>query len=232
MIDARFAAPLAALALLASCAAPPADHYHTLRMPASGATPGTRSTGHVLAIGPVTVPASLQRPGWVVRENDMGVRVYEHQLWTQDLADEIAQALADDLNAGSPAASRPWADPAPTSALTRAAIAPAGAVRVRVQVLRFDARLGPRVGVSDSLRWTLECGTTQETGWHVLRSEVRDARMDAGTPTGADGDVSASFDVLAGLHAQVLALLAGDIAGALDESEGERARRCAAAPAS
>ena len=231
-MTARLAIALASMALLADCAAPPADHYHTLRAPAASPASGPRPTGHVLAIGPVTVPASLQRPGWVVREDDLGMRIYEHQLWTQDLADEIAQALADDLDAGSPASSRPWADPAPPSALMSPTIAPPGAVRVRVQIVRFDASLAPRTGISDSLRWTLECGTTEETGWHVLRSEVRDAQLVAETPAAPDSGVSERFDILASLHAQVLALLAKDIAGALDETEGERAQRCAAAPAS
>jgi uncharacterized lipoprotein YmbA len=219
-----------ALALaLAACSTPPPDVYHTLRGPPGAASGGTRAADRVLAIGPVTVPQALERAGWVVREGDTAVRVYEHQLWTQDVADEIAQALADDLDAGPAAASRPWADPAPPAALRHPTIAPPGALRVRVQVLRFESRLEPAPGVSDALRWTLECGTTQDAGWLALRSAVREASVPAARESSGGEDPGARFDRLAAAHAQVLALVAGDIEHAFDETAAVRAQRCAGA---
>ena len=213
----------------AGCSTPPPDYYHTLRAmaPAAG---GTRAADRVLAIGPVSVPQALERAAWVVREGETGVRVYEHQLWPQDLAEEIAQALADDLDAGPPSATRPWADPAPPPALLGQTLAPPGALRVRLQVVRFEARLDPAPAVSDALRWTLECGAADDTGWLALRSAVREAAVPAAAPLASGDDPGARFDRLAAAHAQVIALVATDIARALDETAPELERRCTPAP--
>ena len=86
----------AAPALLAGCATPP-DFFHTLRPAAAPAPAGARDATRLLAIGPVTVPDSLARDEWVIRDGATGAMVYSHQLWTQGLAADIAQALADYL---------------------------------------------------------------------------------------------------------------------------------------
>jgi uncharacterized lipoprotein YmbA len=224
-------AAVAIAVALAGCSSPPPDYFHTLRgaAPAPAPAAGARAAGPVLGIGPVTVPASLERLAWIVREGDTGARIYEHQLWTQDLSDEIAQALADDLDAGPGAPSRPWADPQPPAVLLHPTIAPPGALRVRVQVLRFESRLAPAPAVRDALRWTLECGTSDDTGWHALRSTVREAGESAGAAASGGDDPGARFDGLAAAHARVVALVADDIAQAVSETAAERAQACAAA---
>ena len=219
-------AAAALAALVAACSSPPPDAFHTLRGPAATRPTATRNTDNVLAIGPVTVPQALARPGWLVREGATAMQVYEHQLWTQDLAQEIAQALADDLDGAADASSRPWADPAPPGAWLSPSIAPAAALRVRVQVLRFDARLAPTAGVSDALRWTLECGATDGSGWNVLRSAVRETDVPAAGASPQD-DAGARFDRLAAAHAQAVRQVAADISQALDETAAVRARSCA-----
>lgn len=222
--------PALFVAAMAGCAAPAPDDFHTLRAAAGAPGATARATGQVLGIGPVTVPPALQRPAWVVREGEGAVRVFEHQLWTQDVSDEIAQALADDLDAGPDAASRPWADPQPPAVLLHPTIAPPGALRVRVQVLRFESRLAPPAGVSDALHWTLECGTSDDTGWHALRSAVREASLSVDASPAGDADAGARFDRLATAHARAVALVAADIAQAVSETAADRAQACAAAP--
>ncbi|HEX4510816.1 MAG TPA: ABC-type transport auxiliary lipoprotein family protein [Burkholderiaceae bacterium] len=217
---------LAVATLLAACGSPPPDSFHTLRGPAGTRSEETRPTASVLGIGPVTVPQALERPGWLVREGPTAMRVYEHQLWTQDLDVEIAQALADDLDAGPGAAARPWADPAPPGALLSPSIAPAGALRVRVQVLRFDSRLAPEAGVSDAVRWTLECGATDGSGWQVLGGAVRTADVPATLGPATDAEAGVRFDGLAAAHAQAIARVAADIAEALDQTAAVRNERC------
>ncbi|HEX7687824.1 MAG TPA: ABC-type transport auxiliary lipoprotein family protein, partial [Burkholderiaceae bacterium] len=98
------------VAVVAGCSTPP-DHYHTLRpVLAAGAAHDARGT---LAVGPVTVPDALDRNEWVVRSGETGAAVYDHQLWTQDLSAEVAQALADDLNEAALPGGL-WADAGPT----------------------------------------------------------------------------------------------------------------------
>jgi uncharacterized lipoprotein YmbA len=83
------------LLALAACASSPPEHFYTLVAPAiadSGRTPAFS-----IAIGPVTVPAIVDRPQIVLRLSNNQVRVAEQSRWAQPLEDEIAQAVAADL---------------------------------------------------------------------------------------------------------------------------------------
>jgi uncharacterized lipoprotein YmbA len=221
----------AVAALVVGCSTP-ADHYHTLRpVLAPAAAHATRAT---LAVGPVTVPDALDRNEWVVRSGETGAAVYDHQLWTQDLSAEVAQALADDLDE----AALPdglWADAGPTGSGTGADLEQPPALRVRVQVLAFDSRLAPAPAVADRLRWTLECLPADTTlspidqgRYRVVHSAVRDAVGPAPAGDAAVEDDQRRFDQLARAHAASVRALAADIAAALRDSEAERARTCAA----
>jgi uncharacterized lipoprotein YmbA len=229
----RWAATAAAAALLAGCAAPP-DHFHTLR-PATATTAASasaREAPRVLAIGPVTVPAALARDEWVVRTGDTGEMVYDHQLWTQDLGADVAQALADYLNRG-PLPEALWADAGPTGSGNGADLERPAPLRVRVQVLRLDSILAPAPAVSDQVRWTLEClpadaslGPVEGGRYRVVRTAVRDA---AGAAPPADPGVEESqqrFDRVARAHSDTVRRVAEDVAAALRASADERARGC------
>jgi len=105
----------------------------------------------------------------------------------------------------------------------------AHALRVRVQVLRFDSTLSPSPSISDTLRWTLECtGGESATDpallrFHVLRSALREV---AG-PVDAGGDDTAQrFDRLARAHAQALQAVADDIAVGVRDTAADRAQSC------
>ena len=223
---------LAAAAFVAGCATPP-DHFHTLR-PAT-APAGARDATRVLAIGPVTVPASLARDEWVIRTGDTGAMVYDHQLWTQDLSADIAQSLADYLDRGT-LPDGLWADAGPTGSGSGADLDRPAALRVRVQVLRFDSMLSPAPAVSDQVRWTLEClpsdaeaGTVDAGRYRLVRTAVRDA---TGPAPAANVSVDASqqpFDRVARAHSDTLRLVADDVAAALRASAAERAQSCVAA---
>jgi len=234
----RAAAALALLVLLAGCAAP-VDRYHTLRPASEGATSGARTTERVLTVGPVTLPEALDREGWVVRTGDTSVQVYQHQLWTQALGAEIAQTLADHLDralaASADAGVRTiWADGSPPSPAVDPTLVQPHALRVRVQVLRFDSLLAPAPAVSDALRWTLECTGGESPGdpgllrFHVLRSALREVSgpAQAGSPAVADDETARRFDRLARAHTQALQSVAQDIAAAVAETAVERAQAC------
>jgi len=229
---------LAALALLCGCAGP-ADRYHTLRPANATATNSARPTDHVLTVGPVTLPDALDRESWVVRTGDTTVQVFQHQLWTQGLGAEIAQTVADQLDralaASSDANARAmWADGSGPNPAVDPTLVPPHALRVRVQVLRFDSLAAPTPAISDALRWTLECTGGESASdpgllrFHVLRSALREvtAPAEAGSAGVADDDTARRFDRLALAHSRALQAVAQDIANAVAETAADRAQAC------
>ena len=222
---------LAALAALAGCATPP-DHFHTLRPAVASAPSSARGVPRVLAIGPVTVPDSLARDEWVIRTGDTGAMVYDHQLWTQGLAADIAQSLVDYLNRGT-LPDGLWADAGPTGSGNGADLERPAPLRVRVQVLRFDSILAPAPAVGDQVRWTLEClpsdaapGSVDAGHYRVVRTAVRDAAGPAPAANPGVEEAQQRFDRVARGHSDTVRLVAEDVANALHASASERAQAC------
>ena len=224
---------LSALALVAGCSTPP-DYYHTLRPAVASAPTGARDAQGVLAIGPVTVPDALARDEWVVRTGDTGATIYDHQLWTQGLAADVAQALVDYLNRGGLPGGL-WADAGPTGSGSGADLDRPAPLRVRVQVLRLDTILAPAPAVSDQVRWTIEClpsdpalGPVDAGRYRLVRTAVRDAAQPAPAANAGVEEAQQRFDRVARAHSETVRLVAGDIADALHTSADERARSCIA----
>jgi uncharacterized lipoprotein YmbA len=236
---ARAALRAAALgALLAGCSSP-VDRYYTLRSANTVAASNARATNRVLTVGPVTLPEALDREGWVVRTGETSMQIYQHQRWTQGLGAEIAQTLAEQLNRALAASADAqvrtlWADGSPPSAVVDPTVVPPHALRVRVQVLRFDSRIAPEPAIDDAVRWTLECtgGESRDDPallrFQVLRSALREvaAPADASSPDAAADDATRRFDRLALAHAAVLQAVASDIAAAVAETAADRAQAC------
>ncbi len=224
---------VAVVAVMAGCSTPP-DHYHSLRPAAAPAPTGAREAARLLAIGPVTVPDALGRDEWVIRTGDTGAMIYDHQMWTQGLGADVAQAMVDYLNRG-PLPGGLWADAGPTGSGSGADLERPAPLRLRVQVLRFDSILAPTPAVGDQVRWTIEClpsdpslGPVEAGRYRVVRTAVRDA---AGTAPPANAGVEESqqrFDRVARAHSDTVRLVAEDVAAALRESADERARTCIA----
>jgi uncharacterized lipoprotein YmbA len=235
----RSAAIALAAALAAAGCSTPVDRYHTLRPAATAPADTARAAARVLTIGPVSIPEALDREGWVVRSGDTGIHVYQHQLWTQGLSSEITQTLADQVNralatgtgAGSDAI---WADGSPPNPSVDPTVVVPNALRVRVQVLRFDSILAPVPSISDELRWTLECtGPESATDpallrYRVLRTALREitAPADGASTSESGDDTAARFDRLTRAHAQALRTVAADIAAAVRDTAADRARAC------
>ena len=83
--------------LLAACTTVPHTRYHTLMPPpdARAAAPAvTPAPWHLL---PVTIPAQVDRPQFVLRSADGSLAVLEQERWIAPLADELGGALTDAL---------------------------------------------------------------------------------------------------------------------------------------
>jgi len=121
----------AVAAALAGCASQPPVRFHSLLPAVSAATSAPAAgTPLVVELGPVTVPAAVDQPQWVLRAGDDSLRVLEGERWVAPLRDELRAAvmarLAERFNAVD----------------ARTQPGPASGWRLRIEVQRFESMLG------------------------------------------------------------------------------------------
>jgi uncharacterized lipoprotein YmbA len=192
---ARRIAHLFAIALAAAAAgcASAQPHYYTLDSTASPA--GAPPTHVAVAVGPVSVPAAVDQPQFVVQVAPNRVDVEEFNRWASPLNESIARALAGDLASqlGTPdVTAAPLANFKPD-------------YRVTVDVQRFDSVRGQ--------------GATLEAVWVVRKTasgQTRSGRTIAREPVEGDG-----FDALAAAHSRALTKVSADIAAAIRKQAGQ-----------
>ena len=137
------AAFVAATLLVCGCAAP--DRYYRLSGPAM---PDTQATGAPTGIGPVSIPAYIDRPELVFESSSGELQVPEGHRWSGSLKDEVTRVLTAGVQAARPNTSvvaYPW--PLGT-ALAR---------HIPVTITELHARSGE--GVTLSATWNI--GNTQ-----------------------------------------------------------------------
>ncbi len=175
------------LNLAAGCASTPASRFYTL-----SATPGPAATSSdlSLAVGPVTVPAAVDRPQIVVTTGPNQVQLDEFHRWVSPLQNNIARVVAENLVAmlGTP----------------RVTISPqtlgAGAkYRAVIEVQSFESTLGE--------------AATLDVVWTVTRS--RDDKPQTGRTTVREPVTARDYDALAAAHSRALARLSRDVADAV-----------------
>jgi uncharacterized lipoprotein YmbA len=163
------------------------SRFYTLDSVAAPASSPLASYGVV--VGPVSVPASVDRPEFVVQVAPNRVEIDEFNRWAAPLGDAIGRAVAGDL--------------AVLLGTSRVATAPLAnfdaAYRVTLDVQRFDSIPGQTV-VGEAV-WAVRAakGGRVRTGRSVARETVADE----------------SFDALAAAHSRALAVVSGDIATAI-----------------
>lgn len=134
---------LAGALTLAACSSPPV-HYHTLSAPvaASPQPPVPFDTPFAIEVLPVGIPAQLDQERLVVRQDAAGLVIQDGERWSGPYADEIRNALAVQL-----------AGKLHTQDVTGLGKSPGQSVmRVQVQVRRFDAWVGDKVGFEATWR--------------------------------------------------------------------------------
>jgi len=168
------------------CSTTPARFY-TLD---STASPDGAPVAHMaVTVGPVTVPASVDQPEFVVQVASNRVELDEFNRWAAPLNDSIACAVAGDLSVllGTPdVATSPMANFVPTYSVT-------------INVQRFESTRNQ--GVLLDAVWAVH-----QTMGGALRSG-RTVAQEA-----AQGD---SYDALAAAHSRALARMSSDIAAAI-----------------
>ncbi|MCK6555740.1 PqiC family protein [Candidatus Binatia bacterium] len=183
----RMLAILASASSLCGCGASAPSRFYTLS--ATARADGTPATACAVLVGPVTIPAAVDRPQFVVQIAPNRVDIDEFNRWVAPLADAISRTVAADLATllGTPdVAAWPLANFAP-------------AYRVTIDVQRFES-LRLQAAVLDAV-WTVQRATDGST--RVGRTATRE-------PVGDD-----SFDALAAAHSRALATMSADIAAAI-----------------
>ena len=195
----RVSFSLAATLLLASCSSVAPPRFHTLLPSARAASTPASGAGPAWQMPPVTIPAQVDQPQFVVRRADDTLAVLEQERWIAPLQDEIRAALVEHLTlkVGSPGA-RPvpgrkdW--------------------RVVIDVSRFDSTPGR---ASLVVEWALLAGAGESAALRC-RSHF-------------EQPVDAGMAALAAGHRQNLERLGASIALGLTSVNAGQAAGCPAA---
>ena len=173
-------------ALAASCSSDPARFY-TL---SATATPGTAVSKLSVAVGPVSVPAAVDRPQIVVNTSANQVTLDEFNRWASPLQDNIARVVAENLVAmlGTP---RVTLFPQTLDANPD--------YRVQIGVRNFESMPGKSASL--------------DAVWTVKRT--KDGKTETGRTSARESVPESGFDALAAAHSRGVARLSQDIADAV-----------------
>jgi hypothetical protein len=179
-------AALSFVVALTSCASPPSRFY---TLSASGAT-AKNSSDLSVAVGPVSIPAVIDRPEIVVSLGPNQVRLEEFNRWALPLQNNIARVIAENLMAqlGTP---RVTVFPELTSADAE--------YRAIIDVQRFDSKPAE--------------AATLDALWVVRR--MKDGKSESGRTTVREAVQGNDYEALAAGHSRAVARLSDEIATAV-----------------
>jgi uncharacterized lipoprotein YmbA len=185
------AAVLLLLAALAGCASPTPERFYMLAAGSPQQRVQFAGAACSVAVGPVTVPAMVDRPQMVMRTGPNRVMITEQSRWAEPLKDGIARAVAADL---AQLLGKAW-----VSAYSQETVLDAD-YRVPIDVQRFES--APGVAATIDVLWAVRAsGHTLRSGRSVIREPVERGGEEA----------------LVAAHERALAALSRDIAAALRE---------------
>jgi uncharacterized lipoprotein YmbA len=173
--------------LAAGCASSPVTRFYTL---SAAAAPAATSSNLSVAVGPVSVPAVVDRPQIVVTTSPNQVRVEEFNRWAAPLQNGIARVVAENLVAmlGTPRVT-----------LSPQTLSADADYRAAIEVQSFESAPG-EAAVLDAV-------------WTVRRN--KDGKAETGRTTVREAAQEKSYDALAAAHSRALARLSRDIADAV-----------------
>jgi uncharacterized lipoprotein YmbA len=157
------------LSLLSACASTPPTQFYVLEpqfeIPSSGADDNVKK--RIIGIGPVSIPALLERKQMVTRDENNNLQIAELQQWAAPLKDNITEVLAQNLTALQPKQiirAYPW------SAY--------GSIdfQIIVQINRFDAKPGHSANLEAS--WVImeeQSHTIVKTGFSKIQATTENA---------------------------------------------------------
>jgi uncharacterized lipoprotein YmbA len=169
------------------CGATPTSRFYTL---SAGAAPAPTPSDLSVVVGPVSVPAVVDRPQIVVTTGPNQVRLEEFNRWASPLQNNISRVVAENLVAmlGTPRVT-----------LSPQTLSADADYRAAIEVQSFESMPG-EVAVLDAL-------------WTVRRT--KDGRSETGRTTAREAVQEKSYEALAAAHSRALARLSRDIADAV-----------------
>lgn len=182
---------LAALAAAAGCAKGPPPDFYVLHAQANPSLAGVER-GVAVGVGPVELPAHLNRSQIVTRASDYELELSESHQWAEPLKDSVSQVIAVNLS-NMLESNRVYVIPR----RQRVSLD----FQVAIDVARLDGRLGESAVLG--ARWILYGKSTQEP----LLSRV--TIVDEPTE-------NASYDALVAAASRTLEVLSREIAEAID----------------
>jgi uncharacterized protein len=178
----------------AGCASAP-SRFYTLNSMAKA--DGSPAATYAIMVGPVSIPAEVDRPQFTVQVAPNRVAIDEYNRWAAPLGDNIASAVAGDLVVLLR-----------TARIAAVPLANFNAdYQVTIDIQKFESVPGKSVTIEAV--WVIRKttgGTTAQSGRTVASELV----------TGND------FDALAAAHSRALARVSGDIAVAIRSAADEK----------
>lgn len=181
------AAAFAVVGLSSGCGSTPPARFYTL---SAALSPAASPSNLSVSVGPVSVPAVVDRPQFVVTTGANQVALDDFNQWASPLQNNIARVVAENLVAilGTPRVT-----------LSSQALAVDAAYRAAIEVQRFESMPG-EAAIFDAV-WTVR--RNQDGASQTGRTSVREAAPEAG------------YAALAAAHSRAVARLSQDIANAL-----------------
>jgi len=170
--------------VMMGCASTPSSQFYTL---SSGAKPAAGTASYSISVGPVTVPAVVDRPQIVLQTGANQVTFDEFNRWAAPLQSEIARVVAENL---ASALGTPSVTVFPQSSAADASY------RVVIDTLRFESVPG-EAATLDALYTVRARKENQSRAW---RTTVRESVQASG------------YAALVAAHSRALVRLSEDIA--------------------
>jgi len=180
-------AALSVGALATGCGSTPPARFYTL---GGAATPPATASNVSVVVGPVSVPATVDRPQIVVSTGGNQVVLDEFNRWASPLPNNISRVVAENLVALLGA---------PRVTLSPQALGADADFRVIIEVQRFESTLGESA-VLDAV-WTVRRAKDGKS--YTERTTVRETAPQN------------SYDGLVAAHSRALGRLSQDIANAV-----------------
>ena len=170
---------------LASCSSSP-SRFYTL---SATATPGPATSRLSVAVGPVSIPAAVDRPQIVVSSSANQVSLDDFNRWASPLQDNLARVVAENLVA--------------LLGTSKVTLFPPGLstdmdYRVTIEVRNFESLPGKSAAL--------------DAVWTVRR--MKDGKTETGR-TSVKEPAKEGFDELAAAHSRAVARMSQDIADAV-----------------
>ncbi len=178
---------IAAIAVIAAGCASAPSRFYTLNSTAK--SDATSEAHYSVVVGPVTIPAEVDRPQFTVQVAPNRVVVDEFNRWAAPLNENIARVVAGDLSV--------LLGTGQVSTASLANFAPD--YRVSIEIQRFESVPGKSALV--------------DAVWVVRKSA--DKISQSGRTTASEPTQGNDFDALAAAHSRALEKISSDIAAAI-----------------